>query len=121
MLVLSGPMMLPPLYCISILLGPRLEMVIEGVLLAGEAHGDDEDDGGGADDHAEHGEQEAGLAGAEAVDGERHDLAEHHGVCGRWPACVSKVPFSCAGLGTIEVAITLIRRLPVWQRFSDSC
>ena len=51
----------------------------EGVLLAGETEGDDQDDGGRADDHAEHGEEEADLGGAEAVKGEAGDLGEDHG------------------------------------------
>ena len=46
------------------------------------ADGDDENYGGRADDHAQSGEREAGLAGAKAVDGEPGNFAEHHGLPG---------------------------------------
>ena len=52
---------------------------IERVLAASEADGGDQNDGGRADDHAEHGEQEAGLGGGEAIEGEVDGFAEGDG------------------------------------------
>ena len=65
------------------LVGADAGELVERELLAGEAEGGDEDDGGRADDHAEHGEHKADLAGLEAVDGEVKNLGEvHGGACG---------------------------------------
>ena len=55
---------------------------VECVLLAGEADGGDEHDGRGADDHAEHGEEKTGLAGAEAVKCKIDRFAEGDGGAG---------------------------------------
>ena len=52
---------------------------IEGELLTRESDGGDEYDGRGANDHAEHGKQEAGFAGAKTVEGEIDGLAERYG------------------------------------------
>jgi hypothetical protein len=54
----------------------------EDVLLAGEADGDDQDERGGADDHAEGGEGEADFGGEKGIYGEAHDFAEDHGALG---------------------------------------
>ena len=89
-LVLSGPTTLPPLYCISIMLGPMQEMRLSAYCLPVRPRVYDQDDGGRADDHAEHGEQETDFAGAEAVDGEADDLAEHHGGAGAREGAVER-------------------------------
>ncbi len=52
----------------------------EDVLAAGGGNGDDQDERGGADDHAEGGESKAHFGGTEAVDGQLGDFAEHHGL-----------------------------------------
>ena len=70
------------------LVGADIRDGVESVLLAGETDGDDQDDGGGADDHAEHGKQEADLGGAKAVDGQAADLAEEHGRARGCQGCV---------------------------------
>ena len=54
----------------------------EDELLAGQADGDDQDDGSGADDHAQRGEGKAHFAGAEAVEGQLENFAKHHGAAG---------------------------------------
>ena len=49
--------------------------------LGGEGHGDDEDDGGAADDHAEGGEDRAEFVGAQGIDGDGKSFVDvHHGV-----------------------------------------
>src|SRR5215472_4202658 len=49
---------------------------VERILPAGEAEGGNQDDGGGADNHAEHGQEEAAFTGAKAVDRKTYRLAE---------------------------------------------
>ena len=48
----------------------------DGVVPASHSHRHHQNDRRRADDHAQHGQQEAGLAGAEAVDRKREHLAE---------------------------------------------
>jgi hypothetical protein len=52
---------------------------VQGELLARQADGGDEDDRGRSDDHAEHREQETGLGGVKAVQGEMQGFAEGDG------------------------------------------
>ena len=72
----------PPAYSTSTALVPIFWISFEDELLAGQADGDDQDDRSGADDHAQRGEGKAHLAGAEAVEGQLENLAEHHGAAG---------------------------------------
>ena len=62
------------------LVGADLLQQLENVLLAREADGHDQDHRRRADDHAQSGEREARLAGAEAVHGQLQNLAHHHGL-----------------------------------------
>src|SRR6201998_4618 len=50
--------------------------LVQQVLLAGETNGGDQDQGGGADDHAERGQGKADLIAHEGLVGEAEDLAE---------------------------------------------
>ena len=52
--------------------------LVQHVLLAGHADGYDEDQGGGADDHAQCGQREAYLVAAESLVGETQDFAVNH-------------------------------------------
>ena len=55
----------------------RLDL-LQHILLAGHADGDDEDQGGGADHHAQRGQRETDLIAAESLVGETQDLAVNH-------------------------------------------
>ena len=72
----------PPAYSSSTRLVPMPWISLRMYWRAGGGNGDDENDRSGADDHAQRGEHEAHLGGAEAVDGQPGDLAEHHGLPG---------------------------------------
>jgi hypothetical protein len=48
----------------------------EHITPAGEPDGDDQDQRGGADDHAQGSERKTNLIEAERIDGQEHDLAE---------------------------------------------
>ena len=61
------------------LVGTEAGQFIESELFARGSKCCNENDGGRADDHTQHGQQEAGFAGLEAVDREPDHLTEHHG------------------------------------------
>ena len=62
-------------------------------MLSGHANGDDQNDGGGADDHSQRSEGKAQLAGAKAVEGQAQHFTEHHGA-------------ACAQQGLLEGSLT---------------
>ena len=62
--------------------GLQLLQFLKDELLAGQTDGHHQDHRSGADDHAQRGQREAHLAGAEAVHGQLENLAEHHGAAG---------------------------------------
>ena len=61
------------------LVGANAGELVERILLSCGSERGHEDDGCGADHHAQHGQEEARLTGTKAVDRQPDDLAEHHG------------------------------------------
>ena len=56
--------------------------LVHHILLAGQAHGDHQDQTTGSDDHAQSSQGKPHLAGPKRIDGQAHDLAEEHGLPG---------------------------------------
>src|SRR5882757_5639851 len=92
---------------------------MEDVLFACQSDGYHQNERGRADDHAQRGEHDAYFVGAEAIDRQAHDLAQHHG-----PLCAGERAFEGSAADTADgghepnLIVDELMKIPVWASFA---